>query len=83
MNSVFQETLDYFCTVYLDDILIYLYSSSEHLQYIQWVLSKLRCNSLFAKSTKREFGLTELNYLEQIISSGTINPNPKKTEAIL
>ena len=78
----FQEALDHFCTVYLDDILIYSYYTSEHLQYIEWVLSQLRSNSLFERPTKYGFGLTELEYLEHIISSATVKPNPKKTEAI-
>ena len=71
INSVFQEALDHFLTVYLDDILIYSSSTAKHLQYIEWVLSKLRSNYLFEKPTKCEFGLTELEYLGHIISNGT------------
>ena len=62
-KSIFQEDLDHFCTVYLDDILIYSFSTAEHLQHIEWVLSELRSNSLFAKPTKCEFDLTELDIL--------------------
>ena len=80
--SVFKEALDHFCSVYLDDILIYSYSTSEHLQYTLWVLSKLRSNYLFAKPTKCEFGLTKLEYLGYIISSSAVKSNPKKTEAM-
>ena len=81
IKSIFQEA-DHFCTVHLDDILIYSSSTAEHLQHIEWVLSKLRSNPLFAKPTKCEFDLTKLTYLGHIISSGTVKPNPKKTEAI-
>ena len=82
INSVFKEDLDHFCTVYLDNILIYSSTYFKHLQYIEWALSKLRSNSLFAKPTKCEFGLTELEYLGHIILSGTVKPDPRKTEAI-
>ena len=82
MNSVFKEALDHFCTVYLNDILVYSSSNAQHLQHIEWVLSKLKSNSLFAKPTKFEFGLTELEYLGCIISSSNIKCNHKKTEAI-
>ena len=58
MNSVFCEALDKFCTVYLDDILIFSNTPQEHLQHVEFILSKLRSNSLFAKPTKCEFGLT-------------------------
>ena len=81
INSVFQESIDHFCTVYLDDILIYSSYTSKHFKHIEWVLSKLRSNSLFEKPTKCEFGLTELEFLGYIISSSTVKPNPKKTEA--
>ena len=82
MNSIFQEAFDYFCTVYLDDVLIYSFSTAEHFQHIEWVLSKLRSNSLFEKPTKYEFGLTVLEYLEHIIYCGNVKPDPKETEGI-
>ena len=81
-NSVFQEDLDQLFTVYLDNILMYSFSTLEHLQYIEWVLSKLRSNSLFAKSTKYEFDLTELEYSEYIISSISFKPDLLKSKAI-
>ena len=74
INCVFQEALDHFCTVYLDDILIYSSSTVEHLQHIEWVLSKLRSNSLFAKTTKCDFDLTKLENLD--ISSQVAWSNP-------
>ena len=58
MYSTFQEMFDHFYNIYLDDILIYLSFTLEHLQHIEWVLSKLRFNSLFAKPTKSEYNLT-------------------------
>ena len=82
INSVFQEALGRFCMLYLDDILIYSSSTAEHLQQIEWVLSKLKSNFFFAKPTKCEFGPTELEYLGCIISSSIVKPNPKKTKAI-
>ena len=81
MNSIFREVLNHFNAEYLDDILVYLFSTAKHLPHIDWVLSKLRSNSLFAKPTKCEFGLTELDYLGHIICSGTVKSNPK-TKAI-
>ena len=83
MNSVFQEALDRFCSVYLDDILIYSEDVPSHLHHIKWVLSKLREHHLKAKPTKCEFGLTELEYLGHIITNGSVKPDPRKTQAIL
>ena len=82
IKSAFQEALDHFCTVYLDDILIYSSSTFEHLQHIEWVLSKLWSKSRFAKPTQCEFDLTELMFLGCIISYSTVKPAPNKNEAI-
>ena len=35
MNHIFQETLNFFYTGYLDDILVYASSTLEHLQYYE------------------------------------------------
>ena len=77
---MFQEALEYVCTMYLNNILIYSSSTSKHLQHIEWVLSEIISNYLFAKPTKCEFGLTELDYLGYIISNGTFKLDTKKTE---
>ena len=57
----------FFCILYLDDILIYSSSTSQHFQYIELVLSQLRSISLFAKPAKREFSLTVLEFLQHFI----------------
>ena len=75
---MFQEALEYVCTMYLNNILIYSFSTFKHLQHIEWVLSELISNYLFAKPTKCE--LTELDYLGYIISNGTFKLDSKKTE---
>ena len=53
----------------------------ENLQYIEWLLSEPRSNSLCAKPTKHTFGLNELEYLGCIISNSTAKQDPKKTKA--
>ena len=82
ISSVFWEALDHFFTVYLDNTLIYSFSTLEHLQYSKWILSKCRSNSDFPKPTKCKFDPSKLEYLGKIISSGIVKPDPKKTVAI-
>ena len=82
MNSVFQEALDYFCTIYLDCILIHSSSTEKHLQYIEWAQTKLRSNCLFGKPTKHKFGLIKFEYLGHTISISTTKPDPKKTQTV-
>jgi hypothetical protein len=44
--------------VFIDDILIYSKSESDHEEHLRMVLQKLRDNQLYAKFSKCEFGLT-------------------------
>jgi hypothetical protein len=49
MNKVFMEYLDRFVVVFIDDILIYSKSDSDHEEHLRMVLQKLRDNQLYAK----------------------------------
>ncbi|XP_019083993.1 PREDICTED: uncharacterized protein LOC109125859, partial [Camelina sativa] len=49
MNSVFQEFLDVFVIIFIDDILVYSKSPEEHALHLRAVLEKLREQKLFAK----------------------------------
>jgi hypothetical protein len=55
MNKVFMEYLDRFVVVFIDDILIYSKSDSDHEEHLRLVLQKLRDNQLYAKFNKCEF----------------------------
>ena len=62
--------------VFFDDILIYSRSWQEHMRHLDEVLSIMKAQSLYAKESKCEFGMTELLYLGHIISAqgGTSAP---------
>jgi hypothetical protein len=55
MNKVFREYLDRFVMVFIDDILIYSKSDSDHEKHLQLVLQKLQDNQLYAMFSKCEF----------------------------
>jgi hypothetical protein len=63
MNKVFMEYLDRFVVVFIDDILIYSKSESDHEEHLRMVLQKLRDNQLYAKFSKCSFGLTRCHSL--------------------
>jgi hypothetical protein len=48
MNKVFMEYLDRFVVVFIDDILIYSKSESDHEEHLRLVLQKLRDNQVYA-----------------------------------
>jgi hypothetical protein len=55
MNGFFQEYLDKFVIVFLDDILVYSKSEEEHEHHLGMVLQVLREHQLYAKLIKCSF----------------------------
>jgi hypothetical protein len=72
MNKVFMEYLERFVVIFIDDILIYSKSDSDHGEHLRWVLQKLRDNQLYAKYSKCKFWIGEVPFLGYIISIGGI-----------
>ena len=67
MNGVFRPYLDKFVIVFIDDILVYSKSKQEHQQHLTAVLQTLRENQLYAKLSKCEFWLEQVNFLGHVI----------------
>jgi hypothetical protein len=82
MNGVFQEYLDKFVIVFLDDILIYSKSEEEHEHPLRMVLQVLRKHQLYAKLSRCSFYQKQIHYLGHIISKDGIAVDPEKIEAI-
>jgi hypothetical protein len=82
MNGVFQEYLDKFVIVFLDDILIYSKSEEEHEHHLRMVLQALRERQLYAKLSKFSFYQKQIHYLGHIISKYGIAMDPKKIKSI-
>jgi hypothetical protein len=83
MNKVFMEYLDRFVVVFIDDILIYSKSDSDHEEHLILVLQKLRDNQLYAKYSKCEFWIYDVSFLGHIISNGGISVDPAKVMEIV
>jgi hypothetical protein len=82
MNGVFQEYLDKFVILFLDDIIIYSMSEEEHEHHLRMVLQVLREHQLYAKLSKCSFYQKKIHYLGHIISKDGIVVDPKKIESI-
>jgi hypothetical protein len=83
MNKVFMEYLDRFVVVFIDDILIYSKSDSDHEEHLRLVLQKLQDNQLYAKYSKCEFWIDEVPFLGHIISNGGILVDSAKVKEIM
>ena len=83
MNRVFKKYLDKCVIVFIDDILIYSKTKEEHAEHLRIVLEILRKEQLYAKWSKCEFWLTQVQFLGHVISKKGITVDPAKIEAVL
>jgi hypothetical protein len=83
MNSVFMPKLDKFVVVFIDDILVYSKSEEEHAEHLRVVLTRLRDHQLYAKFSKCEFWLREVQFLGHVLSAEGVAVDPGKVKDIL
>ena len=82
MNRVFKKYLDEFVIVFIDDILIYSKTEKEHAEHLRIALEILRKEKLYAKFSKCEFWLREVQFLGHVVSHEGIKVDPAKIEAV-
>jgi hypothetical protein len=78
MNDLFKPFLRKFVLVFLDDILIYNKTMEEHLHHLNLVMEVLKTNQLYAKGSKCQFGVSEIDYLGHLISNQGVRADPSK-----
>ena len=82
VNDILRDMLNVFVFVYLDDILIFSRTMSEHIRHVQLVLRRLLENSLFVKGEKCEFHAKSVPFLGYIVAEGSIQMDPAKVSAV-
>ena len=83
MNSVFQNELDHFVLVYLDDIMIFSKTLEEHRLHVRHVLEKLRKHKLYINKEKCTFFKQKIAWLGYIISAEGLEVDKEKISTIL
>ena len=68
INWVFEEYLDKFVIVFIDEILVYSCTIEEHELRLKIVLEKLRKKKLYAKFSKCEFWFEKVAFLGHVVS---------------
>ena len=81
INSIFQDCLDKFVLVFIEDILIYS-KNEEHQRHLEMILQRLREKKLYGKLSKCAFYQKKIQYLGHIISAQGIAVDPSKIKAI-
>nr|GEZ58021.1 hypothetical protein [Tanacetum cinerariifolium] len=64
------------------DILIYSKTQEEHVEHLRLVLGLLKKEKLYAKFSKCEFWLREVQFLGHVINGNGIHRDPSKIEAV-
>ena len=68
MNFVYMLELDQFVVVFIDDILVYSECEKRHEEHLRIVVTRLREHKLYAKFSKYDFWLKEVQFLGHILS---------------
>lgn len=83
MNRVCRPFLDRSVIVFIDDILVYSKDEVEHEQHLREVLEVLRKEKLYAKFSKCEFWLREVQFLGHVVTREGVKVDPSKIEAMM
>ncbi|GKA96009.1 putative reverse transcriptase domain-containing protein [Tanacetum coccineum] len=81
MNKVCRPYLDKFVIVFIDDILIYSKTREKHIEHLRLVFELLEKEKLYAKFSKCELWLREVQFLRHVINGNGIHVDPSKIEA--
>jgi hypothetical protein len=76
MDMVLAPYLGKFCTIYLDDILIYSKTYADILEHLRLVLKALAAANLQLHPTKSSFAMRQTLFLGHIIDGNGCRPDP-------
>lgn len=82
MQRMFGDQQGQALLLYLDDIVVFSSSITQHLDRLGLVLKRLQDESLKVKLSKCDFFRSEVAYLGHIISAEGVSTDPKKIEAV-
>ena len=76
------DGLDDFCSIYMDDIVVWSKSLDEHIRHINQLFERIRKHKLKLLLKKSQFMKAESNHLGFIASPQGVRPDPLKVESI-
>jgi Reverse transcriptase (RNA-dependent DNA polymerase) len=83
MNSVFRNLADAYVMCYLDEILVYSRSESDHREHVTEVLRRLQQEKLFCKMSKCHFNRKRVKLLGQVVSAEGVAMQSDKVAAVI
>jgi len=82
INDTLRAHLDHFAIAYLDDILIYSRTESQHIKHVKKILDCLQERRLQLKPEKCEFHKKEVDFLGFLVGVEGIRMDPSKIQSI-
>jgi transposase InsO family protein len=82
MRRVLCDRLNKGVFVFIDDIIVYSRTEAEHIELIDWVLSRLEKEGYFAHPGKCQFLRDEVNFLGHVVSRAGVSMQQHKVAAI-
>ena len=82
VNDMLRDFLNVFVVVYLDDILVFFKSVTEHSRHVRQVLQRLLENRLFIKAVKCVFSSPSVEILGHVLEEGRVRADPKKVRVV-
>ena len=82
MNSVLRPFIRVCVVVFLDDILIFSRTWSDHLKHLDEILSALENQELYCKLSKCEFALLVMKFLGHVLTGNSLELDPDKLKAV-
>lgn len=70
------------CTVYLDDVVVFSNSWSDHVVRICGLFDRLKEAGLTDNLAKCEFARASVTYLSRVVGQGTVRPDEEKVRTI-
>ncbi|GKB46542.1 putative reverse transcriptase domain-containing protein [Tanacetum coccineum] len=83
MNRVCRPYLYKSLIVFIDDILIYYKTREEHVEHFRLFLKLLKKEKLYAKFSKFEFWLREVQFLGHVINGNGIHVDPSEEQELV
>lgn len=83
MNDIFRPLLQKSVIVFFDDILVFSETMESHLEHYSKVSSILEKHEFHLKPSKCTFCQSQIAYLGNIITAGTVAPDPLKIQGVL